>query len=121
MLGGELRALARARPPSMRISRPQRADPGYSAGMEWGFIWLMFALKIPIIALLCLVWWAIKQEVRPEEDRSDGGIGDRPRPRHPRVPRRRPRGPHGEPAPLPSPARVRTVRAKGRSVPRSSD
>ena len=86
--------------------------------MEWGFIWLMFVLKIPIIALLLLVWWAVKQETEPAEDRRDGGIGDRPRPPHPHVPRRRPRGPHGDPV-LPAPPRVRKVRAKGRSIHRS--
>ena len=35
--------------------------------MEWGFIWLMFVLKIPIVALLTLVWWAIKQEADPDQ------------------------------------------------------
>ena len=87
----------------------------------WGFIWLMFLLKIPIVMLLTLVWWAIKQ-TEPTEDQGEGGIGDRPKPHHPRKPsrRRRPRGPHGDPAPLPSPVRVRTVQARARSVPRDS-
>ena len=30
--------------------------------MTWGFLWLMLALKIPLAALIYLVWWAIKQE-----------------------------------------------------------
>jgi hypothetical protein len=79
--------------------------------MTWGFIWLMFILKIPIFMLFGIVRWAIKQEVEPEP-------GDEARitpPRlHPHDPprRRRPRGPHsGDPAVLPSPPRVRPVTA----------
>lgn len=84
--------------------------------MTWGFLWLMFAIKIPLIALIILVWWAIRQ--KPEEPPSasddDGGIKrehphrPRPFPRHPR------RGPHGGLPPAP-PARVRSVRAKART------
>ncbi len=85
--------------------------------MTWGFLWLMLALKIPLIGLICIVWWAIKQE--PDEASSredDGGIRRQPHP-HRRDPFRRPprRGPHGDPAPLP-PARVRTVRARARTL-----
>jgi hypothetical protein len=78
----------------------------------------MLALKIPLIALIYLVWWAIKQEPTEETNSQDddGGLKRRhhahprkPFPRHPR------RGPHGDPAPQP-PARVRSVRAKARSV-----
>jgi hypothetical protein len=85
--------------------------------VTWGFLWLMLALKLPLAALIYLVWWAIKQE--PEDETSsddDGGIKRRHRP-HPRqpFPRRPRRGPHGDPAPAP-PARVRTVRARARTV-----
>jgi hypothetical protein len=77
----------------------------------------MLALKIPLIGLLCIVWWAIKQE--PEDSSSsqddDGGIKrQRVHPRKP-FPRRPRRGPHGDPAP-PPPARVRTVRARARTL-----
>jgi hypothetical protein len=76
----------------------------------------MLALKIPLVALIYIVWWAIKQE--PEETQSnddDGGIKyQRPHPRTP-FPRHPRRGPHGDPAPRP-PARVRSVRAKARSI-----
>jgi hypothetical protein len=76
----------------------------------------MLALKIPLAALIYLVWWAIKQE--PEEAHTgddDGGV-KRPRPHPPKpFPRRPRRGPHGDPAPLP-PARVRTVRARARTL-----
>jgi hypothetical protein len=76
----------------------------------WTFIWLMFLLKIPIVALFGIVRWAVGQtpEIQPE---GDGGVGPRPRhPHHPRpqLPRAPRRGPHGEAAP-PSPLRVRAV------------
>jgi hypothetical protein len=85
--------------------------------MTWGFLWLMLALKIPIAALLYLVWWAIRQT--PEEaEQSSGGDGGtkvrhprRPLPRHPR------RGPHGDPLPA-APPRVRTVVARARTPER---
>lgn len=85
----------------------------------WTFIWLMFILKIPIVALFLIVRWAVKATPETEGGPGqDGGIGPRPRPRHPHHPRsRRPRsprrGPHGEPAPVP-PARVRTVARSSR-------
>jgi hypothetical protein len=76
----------------------------------------MLALKIPLIGLICIVWWAIKQE--PEQTpapEDDGGVKwSRPHPPKP-FPRQPRRGPHGDPAPLP-PARVRTVRARARSL-----
>jgi hypothetical protein len=80
----------------------------------WTFLWLMLFLKIPIVALFLIVRWAVKQTPESETG-EDGGIGPRPRPRHPHRPRRRPprpprRGPHGDPAPL-SPARVRVATA----------
>ena len=84
--------------------------------MTWGFLWLMLALKVPLIGLLYIVWWAVKQ--KPEDPPSkddDGGIKrERVHPRKP-FPRRPRRGPHGDPAPGP-PARVRTVRARARTL-----
>jgi len=81
----------------------------------WGFIWLMLVLKIPIVALLWIVWWAIHAEPEPEaSDDEDGGIHkpDDRIPREPRGPRRR--GPHGDPA-APAPPRTRTtVRSRER-------
>ena len=77
--------------------------------VTWAFIWLMFVLKIPIVALGWIVWKAIHSEpVQPEDaalDSDGGGGAKHPRPRRPRPPRR---GPHAEPLPLP-PARVRAV------------
>jgi hypothetical protein len=75
--------------------------------MTWGFLWLMFVLKIPILMLLGIVWGAVRQEVDPSEGVPPEEVRARPHP--PELPRRtRPRGPHGEDAALPSPPRVRT-------------
>jgi hypothetical protein len=86
--------------------------------MGWTFLYLMVFLKLPILALLYLVWWAIRQTPEP----GDGGGGDDDggsrRPRHPRPPLRPlpRRGPHhGIPAPA-APARVRPVVARSRSA-----
>ncbi len=85
----------------------------------WTFIWLMFLLKIPIVALFLIVRWAVNQTPETEPGH-DGGIGPRHsphRPHHPRsrLPRRR--GPHGEQTPA-SPARVRTLVARGQLISR---
>jgi hypothetical protein len=73
----------------------------------WAFVWMMLGLKIPVIALLWLVWWAAKEPEAEEDRADDGGSGFRrdlhPRPRPPRPPRR---GPHAEPPPR-APKRVR--------------
>ncbi len=84
--------------------------------MTWGFLWLMLALKLPLAALIYIVWWAIKAEPEPPETTDDDG-GIKRHPPHPRkpFPRRPRRGPHGDPAPH-SPARVRTVRARARTL-----
>jgi hypothetical protein len=76
------------------------------------FLWLMVALKVPICALLYIVWWA----TRAPEGADDGATDwksprvppDHPRPRSPRPPRR---GPHADPVPRP-PARVRALRGR---------
>ena len=77
--------------------------------MGWTFFYMFVVLKIPIIALLTLVWWAVKQEPeRADEEpreRLHRGGDDRPHPRHPKSPRR---GPHAEPQPT-SPQRTRVV------------
>jgi hypothetical protein len=84
----------------------------------WTFIWLMLILKIPIVGLFLIVRWAVRDAPETASD-EDGGIGFRPRPRHPnhprsRLPRAPRRGPHrGAPALLPPP-RVRTVAVRAR-------
>jgi hypothetical protein len=75
------------------------------------FLWMFMVLKVPIIAALLLIWWAV-QEPEPTVDEDDGGSrcprDPEPRPRRPRPPRR---GPHAAPPP-PAPARVRATRGR---------
>ena len=82
----------------------------------WGVFWLAVILKIPIVALLTIVWWAVRQPPVPEAEQDDGSGGSRrdPHPRNqpPHLPRR---GPHGDPQPTP-PERVRVSR-RGPRVP----
>jgi len=86
----------------------------------WVFVWLMVILKIPVVALLLIVRWAVRQVPEDSVVGEDGGIGPRPRPLHPshprsRLPRSPRRGPHGDPQ-APAPERVRAVVARGRRV-----
>jgi hypothetical protein len=83
----------------------------------WTFLWLMVLLKIPIVGLYMIIRWALRDAPEVATDQ-DGGIGPRPRPRHPHHPRSRPprsprRGPHGDRPPL-SPPRIRAVAADRR-------
>jgi len=85
----------------------------------WTFLWLMVFLKIPIVALFLIVRWAVNQTPEPDT-RGEGGIGPLSRPLHPhhprgRLPRSPRRGPHGSRSPS-SPARVRTLSARGRTL-----
>ncbi len=60
----------------------------------------MLALKLPLAALIYIVWWAIKQEPEDSASDDDGGIKRQHRPHPPKpFPRRPRRGPHGDPAP----------------------
>ena len=78
---------------------------------------LFVALKVPLIALCWLVWWAIKQVPEDDELPGDGG-SKRVRPHPPRpLPRTPRRGPHGDSAPA-SPPRVRKVAARARELER---
>ena len=80
------------------------------------FVWMFVVLKIPVIAALLLIWWAVREpDPEPEED-PRGGSSDREPPRGPRRPRPPRRGPHASPPPS-APARVRT--AAGRKLSRS--
>jgi hypothetical protein len=84
--------------------------------VDWAFIYLMFVLKIPIAALLGIVWWAIRSTPdQTEPVAADDGGGSKTRPRHPRrpLPHHPRRGPHGDPLPLPPP-RSRPVVARAK-------
>ena len=79
-------------------------------GGFWAIFWLAVILKIPIVALLWIVWWAIRQTPVEEGEDDQGGGSDRdPRPHRPDHPRPPRRGPHADPQPL-APARVRVSR-----------
>jgi hypothetical protein len=83
--------------------------------MEWTMFFMFVALKVPLLALCWLVWWAIHQTDDPIDDSSGEG-GSRRRPHRPGpLPRAPRRGPHGDPEP-PSPPRVRTAAARGRRL-----
>jgi hypothetical protein len=81
--------------------------------MVWEFIFMMLILKIPIVYLCLVVYWAVKAEPEPPEHAVVRELAPAPAP-DPRSPwsapgRRRPhRGPHGSP--------TRTYARPGRSV-----
>ena len=85
--------------------------------MAWTMLYLFVFLKIPILVLFYIVWWAIKQVPEEWAEEPTGGDGGSRRPLHPRErrPRGPRRGPHAEAAP-PSPPRIRSVVARGRRV-----
>src|SRR5215211_5826781 len=57
--------------------------------MGWTMFFLFVALKVPLLALCYLVWWAIRQVPEDEEQPGgDGGTKRRPRPPAPRPARR---------------------------------
>ena len=88
--------------------------------MGWTFFYMMVFLKLPILGLFAIVWWAVRQQPTPDEQPSgdDGGLKHPPHPRRPfpRHPSPR-RGPHGAPAP-PAPPRVRSAVARSRTLDR---
>jgi hypothetical protein len=94
--------------------QPRRAAPFGVASRTmsgfWAMFWLILVLKIPIAALLYIVWWAIREPPLPEPDSGDGGGGisrdPHPRIRPPHPPRR---GPHVGPTPS-APRRTRVAK-----------
>jgi hypothetical protein len=60
----------------------------------WEFLFMMLALKIPIIYLGFVVWYAIKAEPESDADDQDSSIW-RPWRHRPAGPRPRRGGPHG--------------------------
>ena len=99
----------------------------------WPIFFLAVILKIPIAALLYLVWWAIHQT--PETEEAPPASEDhefrrwRREPRRPRDPRRGPHAPDAVPAPdcppggrtrvftPPVPARAAEAHARGAAEP----
>jgi hypothetical protein len=66
----------------------------------WELIWLMVIMKIPILYLCWVVYWAIKSEPRPEESAALVAASDDTDPPPWRARRSGPRrsGPHGRPS-----------------------
>jgi hypothetical protein len=83
----------------------------------WTAVWFLVVLKLPVLYLAWVIWWAVKDppgselELGGEEEAGpdDGGGWVRARSRSRLRPRR---GPHGGPARRP--LRARVARAKGR-------
>ena len=69
--------------------------------MTWELIWMLVILKIPVVYLCVVVWWAIRAKPLPLEPALKPVASEPdPRPgwRFSQVRRRRPRrGPHGSP------------------------
>ena len=71
----------------------------------WPIFFLAVVLKIPVAAMLYLVWWAFQAETAPEEAPPESGdhrfhrFRRDPRPRRPRGPRRGPHAPDAQPLP----------------------
>ena len=63
------------------------------SGEAWGFVFLMLALKIPIVYLGVVVWYAIKAE--PEPGATSSRTLDLAAVEGPETPRPRRGGPHG--------------------------
>ena len=64
------------------------------SGEAWGFVLLMLALKIPIVYLGVVVWYAITAVPEPDADEQEDFSIWRPW-RKPESPRPRRAGPHG--------------------------
>jgi hypothetical protein len=61
----------------------------------WELIFMLLILKIPMVWLGWVVWWAVKAE--PEVAPGEGSAEAQWRPWKPAGPRRRRGGPHGAP------------------------
>jgi hypothetical protein len=74
--------------------------PYTASTVVWEFIFMMLVLKIPIVYLGLVVYWAVKSEPRPPEPALLAAVLEpEPRPpwRRPDHPRRPRPGPHGSP------------------------
>jgi hypothetical protein len=67
--------------------------------MTWELVWMLIILKIPVVYLCLVVWWAIRKEPQPLEPAVlTARIDPEPRPGWQPTRSRRPgRGPHGSP------------------------
>jgi len=68
--------------------------------MTWELIWMLVILKIPVIYLCLVIWWAVRAKPEPLEPALlpvAVELDPRPGRRFSRSPRRPRRGPHGAP------------------------
>ena len=86
----------------------------------WEAVFMLIVLKIPIVYLCLVVWWAIRAEPRPLEGarivpaEPEPGLGPRSSFWRRRIwPRRLRPGPHGSPVRRPARAALHHARAKG--------
>ena len=80
--------------------------------MVWEFIFMMLILKIPIVYLCLVVYWAVKAEPEPPEHAVVRHELPGPAP----VPRPSPRTPSRRPPPRPHGSPTRRYKRPGRSV-----
>jgi hypothetical protein len=71
--------------------------------MGWTLFFMIVILKIPMIAALWLIWYAVKAVPEPDEGAPDEDRGPRRRPPMPRWPRRGPVLGGGDCRPAPCP------------------
>jgi hypothetical protein len=77
----------------------------------WTLFFMVVILKIPLVAALWLVWYAIKQAPTTDEESDSGQKGPwRKPPRRPRPPRRPAGGAGCRPSPCPQLADARPAR-----------
>lgn len=76
----------------------------YTPAMVWEFVFMMVVLKIPIVYLCLVVYWAVKAEPKPPEPSRTGTV-EPPEPRSPWSPRIRRPGPRNGPERMPARAR----------------
>jgi hypothetical protein len=68
--------------------------------MTWELIWMLLILKIPVVYLCVVVWWAVRAKPAPFEPALRPvapEVDPRPGWQYLRGPRRPRRGPHGAP------------------------
>jgi len=87
--------------------------------MVWEIVFMLLILKIPVVYLCVVVWYAIREEPRPEEPVTATLVEDTPQPGHGphwtrgRVPRR-----FGHPGPNRRPGRAPRVATTTRAEAR---
>lgn len=83
--------------------------------MVWEAVFMLLVLKIPVVYLCVVVWWAIRAEPRPSEPAALVPVEDTPSPLpHAGPPARRRRSWRAGPPRRPAPARPAALRAGAR-------